>query len=339
MKIGKAKLGNSATKKYFKLEKGDNVFRILPPMGDLADRGIWAVYHKIHYGYVGLPDRTGRARMRPFVSPEVLNRATRMVEVADPAKERIEKIKQALSEAKDRGDTETVKQLATLAKTFNLDAKWYVNAMNLQGEIGLLKIPHKAKQALESEIQRLSQEGVDPLGVENGRYFVFQRTGEGRDTQYQVKVYKQRIEVAGLGMVEKDMPHALTEDVITRLETEAHKLNDLFKRPTAEQVARMVSEGPAAVEEILGRSQTNDMEDDGSEDDVDMPSAASSPVRPQASSAAAAAVGNASPVLPKSSVKIGTAATSSASTPTPSMASTPSQDQSPEEFLKSIGLG
>lgn len=330
MKIGKARVGSVSTKKYFKLEKGDNVYRVLPPLGDLADKGVWAVYHKVHYGYRGLPGPDGKARMRPFASPEVVNRQTRMVEVTDAAKERIEKIKQALSEARDRGDTESMKQLSNLVRTYNLDAKWYVNALNLQGEIGLLKIPHKAKQALEAEIQRLRQEGVNALDAENGRYFVFQRTGEGRDTQYQVKVYKQKIEVPGLGMVDKDMPHSLTEDVVTRLDTESHKLDDLFRRPTAEQVVRIVKEGASAVEEILGRnSQSSGSEEPEDEEDLDTEMAVVQTSQPSLKAAPLPQ----SPVSvpkPKASAPVAQAPTSSVSDQ--------ASEQSPEDFLKSIGL-
>ena len=40
MKIGKAKYG-AGKKTYFKLKDGDQTFRILPPLGDLADDGVF----------------------------------------------------------------------------------------------------------------------------------------------------------------------------------------------------------------------------------------------------------------------------------------------------------
>jgi hypothetical protein len=175
----------------------------------------------------------------------------------------------------------------------------------------------------------LRQEGVNALDAENGRYFVFQRTGDGRDTQYQVKVYKQKIEVPGLGMVDKDMPHSLTEDVIARLETESHKLDDLFRRPTAEQVARIVKEGASAVEEILGRNRGSE-EDEMEEEDVDsdttsvqasVPEILKSTKTPQAAVPA-----------PKAKPAVAT----QVSAPAPALNS--DTEQSPEDFLKSIGL-
>ena len=49
MKIGKPKYGNG--KKIFKIKDGDNVYRILPPLGKLADAGKWSVYQKVEWGY------------------------------------------------------------------------------------------------------------------------------------------------------------------------------------------------------------------------------------------------------------------------------------------------
>lgn len=361
MKIGKPKTGGGSNKKYFKLKQGDNVYRILPPLGDLADSGVWAVYHKVHYGYTGLPDSSGKARMRPFVSPEVLNRKTRMVEVSDAAKERIEKMKSAMVDAKERGDNSTVEKLKNLLRQFNLDNKWYVNAMNLEGEIGLLKIPHKAKQALDSEIKRLEQEGVEALGVDNGRFFVFTRSGQNRDTQYGVRVHKQKIEVQGLGMVEKDLSHTLTADIIARLESESHKLDRLYPKPTAEQVAQMVNGGPAAVEEILGskKSGANDdsgMDDEGMDDeDVDSYSTTNTGSPASFVAGSLGSTVSSGSVLSGSEVsgptttspsvssnssgaKIGSTQTQSTSTAVEATAASSSVAQTPEEFLKSMGL-
>lgn len=345
IKVGKARLGGS-NKKYFKLEKGDNIYRILPPLGNLADDGVWAVYYKIHYGYRGLPDSTGKTRMRPFVSPEVVNRQNKMVEVVDAAKERIETLKSALVAAKERGDVATVKQLSEMVRNYNLDAKWYVNAINKQGEIGLLKIPHKAKQALENQIKILEQEGVDALGIE-GRYFNFNRSGDGRDTQYQVTQYKEKIKVDGLGEVERAVPHVLTEELLRRLEKESHDLNKLFKRPTAEEVSRMVKEGATAVEAILGQSQGDEVEEE--EDDVDsaIETATSNTAASTGSSNSTTTQATASatptqqaPAPTASGFKVGTASVGSSSqAPTTQTSAAPQTNQSPEDFLKSVGLG
>src|SRR5271155_5530075 len=99
-KIGKARYGSSVSqRKYFKLKDGEQAFRILPPLGELADAGRWSVFHSVHYGY-----KTSDGKQKPFLSPEVKNRKTNMVEVQDAAKERIETLKAKYEEAKKSGN-------------------------------------------------------------------------------------------------------------------------------------------------------------------------------------------------------------------------------------------
>ncbi len=338
MKIGKARFGKTGSKKYFKLTDGDSVFRILPPLGELADDGVWTRHYKVHYGY-----KNSEGKIRPFLSSEVKNYKTKMIEVGDAAKDRIEQVKARLEEAKEKGDAATSKKLVELLKTYNLDSKWYMNAMNLEGEIGLLKVPHKAKQQLEQEIERLASEGVDALGVENARYFVFRRTGEGFNTQYQVFVHKEKIQVDGIGTVEKEKAHTLTEDVIARLERETFNLDKLFKAPTSEEIARIVKEGVSAVDEILGvsREGTGETEEGtASDEEVESLLEQSVPAPQQAKIVPVSAASAPAPAPAQSTggVKVGkasTATTAKAVSESPVAAS----NQSPEDFLKSIGLG
>jgi hypothetical protein len=217
---------------------------------------------------------------------------------------------------------------------------------------------------------RLRQEGVDPLSVDNGRFFVFKRTGDGFDTQYSVSVYKQNIEVPGLGTVQKDLVHVLSADTISKLGTvdpqtgavtfdrDGHEITALYARPTAEQVARMVAEGPSAVQEILGRNQAEDSEEAAQPTQAAAVAAAPLSLQTQAPAAQVATVTHANvqagqPVnalnLPSTSgnaaVTIPTQAPttvtfgSTAPAAKPAAAVNPAVTQTPEEFLKQMGLG
>jgi hypothetical protein len=250
MKIGKAKYGGDYVKrKYWKLKDGEAVFRILPPLGDLADDGKWSVFYNVHYGY-----QNSQKQMRVFQSPLVKNRKTKMIEVPDAALERIEKLKAEYEKAKRNGPPDLLERLDKLVGPkgqFNLDNNHYVNAIDTQGNIGILKLRHRAKLALDATIKRLRETGTDPLSAENGRFFVFRRSGNGLDTTFQVEILKEKITVEKVGPVEREIVHVLTDDIITRLSKEAAQLDKLFKRPTSEEVARIVSEGSRAVDEIL----------------------------------------------------------------------------------------
>jgi len=49
IKIGKAKFGaQNQQRKYFKLKDGEQAYRILPPLGELADQGRWSIFHSVH---------------------------------------------------------------------------------------------------------------------------------------------------------------------------------------------------------------------------------------------------------------------------------------------------
>ena len=253
MKLGKPKYEQSS-KNYFAFRKDQNTFilRILPPMGELADAGKWSVYHKVEFGY-----KTSDNRLKPFLSPRVVNYQG-MVEVESEAHKRREGLKAQADQAKDSGDTSTEQRCRELLRQYNQDAKHYMNAVDLQGNVGLFKIGHRGYQALKAEIDRLRSEGVDPIGVENGRYLVFNRTGKGRDTLYTVTEYKQKQEIdgpTGKIVVDAPFPHSLTDSILSKLETDAFELNKVYPSVTPEQEYRIVHEGPSAVDEILGNSK------------------------------------------------------------------------------------
>lgn len=332
MKLGKAKYGGEFTKrKYWRLQDGEATFRILPPMGDLADKGIWSQFYNVHYGY-----KNSKDQMRVFQSPLVKNRKTKMIEVPDAALERIEQLKAKFEEAKKNGDkalTEKLDKLVGQKGQFNLDNNHYVNAMDTQGNIGILKLRHRAKNALDATIKRLREQGVDPLSADDGRFFVFRRSGTGLDTTFQVDILQESLDIDGVGKVKRDLVHKLTDDIVTRLGNEAAKLDQLFKRPTSEQVARIVKEGARAVDEILDAKNDSSTEQVIEDDfETEEPTQTASVPTQTASTPAPAPIA---------------ASVVQAATPTPAKAAVPAtttttaetvQSMSDEEFLKSLGL-
>lgn len=256
MKIGSPKYEQSK-KNYFNFKKNQNTFilRVLPPMGDLADSGKWSVYHRVEFGYSGTD-----GRMRPFLSPRVVN-FNGMVEVESEAYKRREKIKTQQVQAKAEGNLNLVEQCTKMLQKYNQDAKHHLNVVDLQGNIGLFKIGHKGFQALKAEVDRLRSEGVDPIGVDNGRFFVFTRSGTGRDTLYTVNEYKQKQEIetaAGRVVAMVDFPHKLTDAILSKLSTDAFELDKIYPSVTPEEEYRIVHEGASAVDQILGRKQKTD---------------------------------------------------------------------------------
>ena len=273
VKLGKAKFGGQK-KKYWKLKDGESVFRILPPLGDLADDGKWSVFYKVHYGY-----KNAEGKSRPFQSSLVINRSNKMVESPDAAQERIDKLKAELEKAKSSKNKAAMDQLLKYvdgAKSmYNLDSNHYLNAIDEQGNIGVLKLRHRAKLALDATIRSLREKGVDPLSVDNGRFFVFRRSGNALETTFQVEVLRKTENIAGVGEVQREVVHKLTDDIIDRLGDEAAQLDKLFRLPTGDQVARIVAESNMQtgvspnIDEILGLKTNGSTGSSGGEEEFD----------------------------------------------------------------------
>lgn len=276
MKIGKANYsGNQGSKrKIAKLNDGDNVYRILPPLGSMADKGRWSTYLRVEWGY-----KDSQNNNRPFQDVRVVNKKTKMVEVESAAHLVREFIAEKLKEVTEqyRAGKATQKQVEDMKEKsmqFNLDSKHYVNAVNSQGEIVLLKIGHKAKLTLDSAIKELEAQGIDPLSVDNGRFFNLRRSGRGLDTTVNISVVKENVKVDGMGVLQRDIVHVLDESLLSRLANEATDLGTLDKMYpvlSAEEVDQIVKGGAEAVDRIMGPRNKQDstpIDEDGPEDSV-----------------------------------------------------------------------
>lgn len=277
MKIGKASYSGSS-KETFKIKDGDNVYRPLPPLGNLADQGRWSMYYRVVWGYKGSDGKN-----KPFISPYEKNFKTQMVEVDCAAFRRSMRIKDEYNKmAADAKElvksggvlTDAIKkeleEKKEEMKAFNVESKHFLNAISLDGKIGLLKIGSRAFKALKKLGQDLEGQGIDICGVEGGRFINLNRSGTGLDTTYTITEYKQAKEVEIDGqkeIVHRSMPHDLDESIIGRLAREAFELDKLYPTPSSEEVAELVeavetlSEEEAAkvVDRILGKSsQTAD---------------------------------------------------------------------------------
>lgn len=349
MKIGKANYG-SGKKTYFKLKDGDGVYRILPPLGDLADDGIWSTYYRVVYGYTNTAGKS-----RAFESSLVMNRKTKMIEVPDASVERLDKLKASLEAAKQKKDKASIERLHKLVgapkSRYNLDSNHYMNVVDLQGNIGILKLRHKAKQALDVQIRKLRDKGIDPLAVETGRYFVFTRTGMGNETQFAVSVYGVEQEVDGVGTVSVPVVHKLSEDILNRLSSEAGELQKLFKKPTAEEVEQIVKESDLAtgvspnIDDILGykKEEAAATTDDSGDDEAEAYEAATTKAESETIETATANTTEAeppAPVVAKTETKAPTPKTDTkkATTTAPQTTAEKVADMSDSDFLKSLGL-
>lgn len=355
-------------KKYFKLKDGSSTFRLLPPMEELGNVGKgkdWSKFYKVHYGY-----KNSAGKLRVFQSSLVENRKTKMIEVPDAALQRIKDLKAKLEEAKEAKNTAVIEKLGKLVSgqkpMYNLDGNHYINAIDSQGNLGVLKLRHRAFKALEEEIKKLEKKGIDALAINNGREFVFTRSGSGLDTTFKVDVGQETLNIEGVGQVNRDKVSNLSEDLLSRTENECADLTKLFRALTAEEIERVVKASDLltgnspVIDELFdakgdtnGSDEGDDGDDSGSDDSGSKPDnsaqeAAAAKAAQEAKTASdkaaadAKAKADAEAKAKVEAVKAEAAKTES----TPKVEVTSSSqttsevvsDMSDDEFLKSLGL-
>jgi hypothetical protein len=328
-------------KKDYKLGDQDQAFRVIPPLSEIfegeekfAGQNDWSVFHAVHFGY-----KTSDGKLKPFLSSEVYNHKNKMVEVPDAAKERIETLKAELEKAKKTGNEAAQEKLEALVGfkgSYNIDKNHYLNVIDAQGNIGVLKIRHKCKLVLEKLLKDLHPT-VDPFSVDDGRYLVFSRNVAGRDTTFTVNVLKEKLNVPGVGDVERDVVHKIDESLKNRIRTEAANLKERFKRPTAEEVKRIVDGSDLFtgvspyLDELFGASKTAESTSEESYEDE------SEPTAPETVAAAPVTVPVAT-VQPKAAATVSQPKVT-APRVTPVTAKKSIEDMSNDDFLKGLEEG
>lgn len=242
--------------KGFKVVDGDNIYRILPPCGNLAKDGVWAVQHAVHWGWNGDLNKwvTFRCIEKEDYRTKVITQACPACDVYDKKVKSMEQAK-AAAEAEGKSGPALKEWLAPHRKwldAHNLERKYNMNAMDASGNIGLLKVGWHHWKALRVEMAALAKRNppLDPVGVANGVFFNFHRGEKYTDT---VRVVTESKVIEGNSY---DTPKlsSLTPDVLQRMRREAKYLDTLNRVLTFDEIKRITdSKGdPKIVDAVLG---------------------------------------------------------------------------------------
>jgi hypothetical protein len=268
--IGKSVYKRGGNKpNYFYMEPGSNVFRILPPMFSLAPKGQWYKYWAVHKGFVN-----SAGTYRPLASIEEFDPKTKTIRVHDPVCDKYRENMAKAKAAKDKGVPEDkIKEfLDVYVKPYDTDKKYYVNAVNQDGKIGVLEIPIKLFRQLEALCEEYEAKGIDLTGMK-GVFLNFKKVQAYKgdpQTTYSVEIFKETFQKDD-GIYEKPKVHEITEAFVVQLESEARDLSTLFKVPTATDLQLLADAEPTArgaiIDRIFGKSESANEEDLVDEDD------------------------------------------------------------------------
>jgi hypothetical protein len=336
-----------AKKNYFSQKDGNVIFRIIKPLEQYTkDTHGWAKFHAVIFGY-----KNSEGKLRPFQSAQVKRDGVVLVEC--PAMKRIEELTAKLNKAKEEGNDDLVAKLSKIVGyggNYSVDKNFHMNVIDLQGNIGVLKLRSKAKQALEDELIRLEQEeGVNALSDENGRFFVFNRSGSGNTTSFKVSVYKEKIDVPNVGRVERDVIHKITPELRAKIDREAQDLNKIAAKLTVEEIARIVASADIATgktpvcDELFDNRWKAEREARGGSNNRRQESAPAASAQTQAPAAAASTPAPATQTAAPTFTAPSYAAPATPAAQAPVTATTPAAptfaaEQSHEDWLKEIGI-
>lgn len=251
--VGKANYNANRGEKltFFRLGMKDNqrelIVRLAPPIKDLADKGAYATYVKQHFGYTS-PGKGDKRFPQTFLCVEKRDRNKNIVQSCPECDEiafrkidvEAKKARLETSGASPEVIEAQLRPARGWLKEHNCDKKWNLLAKNESGVWGFLAISHTCCEDLRREIMDLQKIGIsDPLGVEEGVWFRFSRSGTTfnniSDTVSAVKI------ATGKGGFAYKTD-TLTDKDLASLES-LPALTSLGRRITFEQIASLVASG------------------------------------------------------------------------------------------------
>jgi hypothetical protein len=220
--------------KRHKINPGISVYRILPPFGT-DNKGYpfrkWMLVW-------GLVDPTS-GRMRPYVSSlQTENRC--------PVFEYVRDLQSLAEEMKVSGASkDEMKFVNELIGRIRPKTSFFYNAADQAGQVGVLEI----KKTAHDKLKKLMNEYIrdynqDPTSLQSeeddsGVWFEFSRTGEGFDTEYDVKKHQTKSKIDGrVAFVDNREP--LPDSVSSNYDQLAYDIHSLYSTTTYEDLEEIL---------------------------------------------------------------------------------------------------
>jgi len=229
--------------KRHKVKDGHNVFRIGSPHGE-ASNGYAYRKWQIIWGLVD--PESGRAR--PFASSMTAEKRCPITEYVAQLKKKAETLMAQLAAAGVDEDSikERLSTLNKLISDLNPKTVFLYNAIDKSGELGLLELKSTAHKKMKLEMsQYVNDYNQDPTSLnsdndDSGIWFDVTRTGEGRDTEYDVKKCQFKIKKPGGGYTYEDDRTPLPESIIENYDNLAYDLSAVYQVKSYDDLASIL---------------------------------------------------------------------------------------------------
>lgn len=245
------------------LKTGHNVFRLIGAIKSMAPTGTWAVYRGKHWGYEGVSrkDRT-KTVSRPFRCLQERDFDSGALRSNDAECERIQVVKDKLealvatlkTEGKSKEQIKEDKGVILLngwLRSHNCDRKWYINAMDTNGDFFLLKLSNTTYKKLKLFLKDLrDKRKINAFSLTEGVWLDIVRVGENTDADDTPTLVMEIVDQATGTERPKRAP--MTEAQAREALAKCADLADVVPALTADQIKLMVNtEGdPEAVDRI-----------------------------------------------------------------------------------------
>jgi hypothetical protein len=249
--MGKISINQDALKsrrewKRHKIQSGSNVFRILPPFGNVEVHNNYP-YRK--WSTVWLIDPSTGKR-RPFASPMTDGSQDCPVkEYNDKLTKFIDKRKSIL-ESKNVSENQIKEDLKALREVqwqVKVQHTYAYNASDKSGEAGLLEVKSTAHQGLKKMMNEYIKEyGQDPTTLESdindnaGVWFNITKEGEGKNTEYDVGFSQIRKKSSDGETIKVDDRTALSDNIVENYADLGYDLNAVYTRKTYEELEEIL---------------------------------------------------------------------------------------------------
>ena len=231
--INQDSLKTSREWKRHSVKDGSNIYRILPPHGNVEVHNNYP-YKKWSIAWLADP-RTGKRR--PFSSPLTEGEENCPVkEYQDALKAFIDKKKATLEAdgASKSAIKEELKGLHEIQWQIKVQHLYTYNACDKSGNVGLLEIKSTAQKALKKKMSEyINLYGQDPTslnaeGDDSGVWFNFLKEGIGKDTTYSVDFSKERFKDDQGRLVSVEDRSALAPNIVDSYGDLAYDLSTVY---------------------------------------------------------------------------------------------------------------